>query len=223
MNDTPLNLTGTDTAAKEETLLQAFAGLAPGGALQALCDSDPQPLLATLQATYWGGFDWHPLENGPEQWRVLLRRLPGSGGTRGLKEFMTTDHQQCDALYAEAENAAQAGELNEARQRFLSFDTSMQHHFRMEEEGFFPAFEQATGMTQGPTTVMRMEHRQMLGVIAQMRQAMGQNDLPAWVRAGSTLMVLMRQHNIKEEQMLYPMGEMHLEGVDPLLKAMQRL
>ncbi|MBF0417763.1 MAG: hemerythrin domain-containing protein [Magnetococcales bacterium] len=134
---------------------------------------------------------------------------------------MGFDHERCDELYAEMENAAQSGDLGATRERFTAFQVAMVHHFDMEEKQFFPAFEQATGMTQGPTMVMRMEHRQMLGVMGQMGQALAGGDVNGVSRAASTLIVLMRQHNIKEEQMLYPMGDMHLGDVQPLLKAMQ--
>ncbi|MBF0614078.1 MAG: DUF2249 domain-containing protein [Magnetococcales bacterium] len=222
MNNTVLDLTGLNPAAREERLTSAFAQLLAGASLEAGSDHDPSDLLTAFQSRFWGSYDWHPLENGPPAWRFVLHRV-AQAGPRGIGAFMTFDHDRCDELYAALENAAHAGDLETTRSLFGAFETGMTHHFNMEEQRFFPAFEQATGMTQGPTTVMRMEHRQMLGVIAQMKQALQQNDTAAVARAGSTLMVLMRQHNIKEEQMLYPMGDMHLGDVQPLLKSMQAL
>ncbi|GAB0058178.1 hypothetical protein SIID45300_02522 [Candidatus Magnetaquicoccaceae bacterium FCR-1] len=220
MNNTVLNLTGVDDATRLERLNAGFASLTEGNALELIGDASLATLLEPFQASNWGKFDWLPLENGPARWRVAVRRVPG-GRIRRISEFMGFDHERCDALYAEMENAAQAGELETTRQRFAAFQVAMTHHFDMEEKRFFPAFEQTTGMTQGPTMVMRMEHRQMLGVIGQMGQAVASGDVSGVTRSASTLMVLMRQHNIKEEQMLYPMGDMHLGDVQPLLKAMQ--
>ncbi|MBF0191848.1 MAG: hemerythrin domain-containing protein [Magnetococcales bacterium] len=177
--------------------------------------------LRSLQESRWGAFDWRPLEKGPERWRVRLSRVAAGGKPRGIGAFLGEDHEWCDTLYAAMENAAISGDMEKARGLFGEFEVGMAHHFNMEETVFFPAFEQATGMTQGPTMVMRMEHRQMLGVIAQMRQALDQGDGSGVTRGASTLMVLMRQHNIKEEQMLYPMGDMHLGNVQPLLQTMQ--
>lgn len=221
MNATLLNLTGLDPTAKLEKLVGAFNQLANNASLEATTDTDPSPLLTAFQAQLWGEFNWHPLEDGPEQWRMVLQRL--SHRARGLAEFMTYDHHRCDELYAAAENVAQAGDIEATKKLFGAFETGMLHHFDMEEKRFFPAFEQATGMTQGPTMVMRMEHRQMIGVIAQMRQAALAEDMGGVVRAGTTLMVLMRQHNIKEEQMLYPMGEMHIGNMENLLREMQAI
>ncbi|MEO5345445.1 MAG: hemerythrin domain-containing protein [Magnetococcus sp. YQC-9] len=220
MDNTILNLTGLDDAARLEKLQGAFGALADDAMLEVVADVSLAALLSAFQASLWGQYDWMPLENGPGQWRVALRRVPG-GRMRGIGGFMGYDHERCDELYAALENAAQEGNADSTRQLFAAFKVAMEHHFDMEEKRFFPAFEQATGMTQGPTMVMRMEHRQLLGVIGQMGQAAAQGDVAGVARAGSTLMVLMRQHNIKEEQMLYPMGDMHLGDVQPLLKEMQ--
>ncbi|MBF0212732.1 MAG: hemerythrin domain-containing protein [Magnetococcales bacterium] len=219
MNTTRLDLTGLTPDAQQERLIGAFQELADGTTLEVMGDAPLSQGLRALQERHWGTFDWHPLENGPTRWRVGLQRLPGK--KRGIGDFLGMDHERCDTLFAALENAAQSGELETAQELFGVFETGMVHHFDMEEKRFFPAFEQATGMTQGPTMVMRMEHRQMLGVIGQMRQAIQQGDLSGITRGGSTLMVLMRQHNIKEEQMLYPMGDMHLGEVQPLLREMQ--
>ncbi len=223
MNATELNVTGLDTTEKQEKIMSAFESLSPDSSLHIQDTTTLQPLLPMCQDKFWGELDWHPLENGPSRWQVVLHRQPRPLKARGLAEFMTYDHHRCDELYAAMENAAQAGDLATTEPLFKAFETGMAHHFNMEETKFFPAFEEATGMTQGPTMVMRMEHRQMLGVIGQMRQAMENKDLSGLIRGGTTLMVLMRQHNIKEEQMLYPMGEMHLGDVAQLLKTMQAL
>ena len=72
----------------------------------------------------------------------------------------------------------------------------------------FPAFEQATGMNgMGPTAVMRMEHEQMRGVLSQMEQEASRGDYDALSDHGDTLQMLIQQHNVKEEGMLYPMCE----------------
>ncbi|MBF0144932.1 MAG: hemerythrin domain-containing protein [Magnetococcales bacterium] len=142
---------------------------------------------------------------------------------RGIGEFLGADHRRCDELFIELENAVQANDSARAQTLFSRFTVGMEHHFAMEEEVFFPAFEQATGMTQGPTMVMRVEHRQMRGLIGQAAQAMAQGKLEGVGRACATLMILMRQHNIKEEQMLYPMADQHLGGtVDGLVRSMQK-
>ena len=82
----------------------------------------------------------------------------------------------------------------------------------------FPAFEAATGMTDsGPTFVMRMEHEQMRGLLEQMGTALERGDHDALLDQGDTLLMLIQQHNQKEEGMLYPMSERALASEWPAL------
>jgi hemerythrin-like domain-containing protein len=66
-------------------------------------------------------------------------------------------------------------------------------------------FEDRTGMTAGPTVVMRSEHAQMNELLDALSQAMAARDADAYLGYAETLLMLIRQHNIKEEQILYPM------------------
>jgi hemerythrin-like domain-containing protein len=86
----------------------------------------------------------------------------------------------------------------------------MLHHFAMEEEVMFPAFETRTGMKQGPTSVMRSEHRQMTDLFDSMAGAIASKDTNAYLGDADTLLIIMQQHNVKEEQMLYPMADRSL-------------
>ena len=85
----------------------------------------------------------------------------------------------------------------------------------MEEAILFPAFEEVTGMTQGPTMVIRAEHIQMNGVLAQIKESLEIDDPDTILGAGETLLMLIQQHNMKEEGMLYPMVDQHLTDQVP--------
>ncbi|MEW6253979.1 MAG: hemerythrin domain-containing protein, partial [Planctomycetota bacterium] len=85
----------------------------------------------------------------------------------------------------------------------------------------FPAFEERTGMRAGPTQVMRMEHAQMRELIDAMAQAVDAGDAERFLGLSETLNVLMQQHNLKEENMLYPMSDRTLgEERERVLDAM---
>ena len=75
----------------------------------------------------------------------------------------------------------------------------------MEEEVIFPTLEQRTGQTTGPTQVMRMEHEQMRQLLSDMEEALAREDRDQYLGFAETLMVTTQQHNMKEEQILYPM------------------
>jgi len=129
-----------------------------------------------------------------------------------ISEFMTSEHRRCDDIFVQAENHAAKGDLESTSHYFKDFETQMNIHFEQEEQILFPAFESATGQTMGPTQVMRMEHQQMLTLFADMSQAITENRLKTYLGLSETFLVLMQQHNLKEEQMLYPMSDQALSG-----------
>jgi len=138
-----------------------------------------------------------------------------------IKEFLTQDHRACDEAFAQMEESV-AQKSHDAIAKFEGFHAAMMHHFDMEEKVMFPAFEEKTGMTQGPTQVMRMEHEQMRKLMTQMVEAIGTNDTNKFFGLSETLMILMQQHNMKEEQMLYTMAQQHLGAdADVLIKEME--
>jgi hemerythrin-like domain-containing protein len=128
---------------------------------------------------------------------------------------MTRDHRDCDAQFATAESAAANGDWPAAQRAIDAFRTAMERHFRLEEEALFPAFERHTGMTQGPTEVMRLEHAEMRGLFERLGAAAAGADADEFLGLGETLNLLVQQHNMKEEQVLYALLDEALgaEGV----------
>jgi len=99
----------------------------------------------------------------------------------------------------------------------------MRTHLGNEEELLFPAFEAATGMTKaGPTFVMRSEHEQMRALLGRMQAAVERGDLRELLDQGDTLLLLIGQHNSKEEGMLYPLAERALAARWPEIRARLR-
>ena len=128
-----------------------------------------------------------------------------------IKEFLTADHSKCDDLFAKMEE--KAGEsLTAARELCQDFRNETERHFQMEERVMFLEFENKTGMTQGPTAMMRQEHTQMRALMSQMLEAIDADNKDKFFGLSETLMILLQQHNMKEEQMLYPMVQQYLSG-----------
>jgi hemerythrin-like domain-containing protein len=141
-----------------------------------------------------------------------------------ILEFMGSDHHACDDLFASAEEAVAKKDWNSARSLFDRFQAAMAHHLAMEEEVLFPAFEARTGMSMGPTQVMRSEHVQMRGLIADMGGAVVESDQDSYLGLSETLNMLMQQHNLKEENVLYPMTDQVLGGErDDLIRSMEAI
>ncbi len=122
-----------------------------------------------------------------------------------ILEFMRDDHRACDHLYAEAESALLNKDGEKAKILFEQFLTSTLHHFDMEEKELFITFEKRTGMMGGPTQMMRYEHQQLRSLIESMRLALNENRTNDFFGIGESMMIMLQQHNMKEEQMLYPM------------------
>lgn len=127
-----------------------------------------------------------------------------------IPDYMTAKHRHCDEVFAEAESAVAEGNWALAKQKWQDFSGELEAHIQAEETILFPLFERATGMTSGPTQVMRMEHEQMRMLAKELEQALSANKKEEYLGLSETMIVLTQQHNMKEESMLYPMSEMHL-------------
>ena len=138
-----------------------------------------------------------------------------------IHSYMHDDHRACDDAFVAAEAAVVAKNWDEARAAWQRFRTGLLGHFGMEEEVLFPQIEQASGMAGGPTEVMRMDHAQMRAMLPLFETALEAGDGDAFLGHSQTMMVLMQQHNMKEEQVLYPMADQLLPEGAAVVQAMQ--
>lgn len=142
-----------------------------------------------------------------------------------ISSYMKEQHRECDTLFAKAEEAIAAKNWEDANTDFLAFANDTLRHFKSEEEALFPAFEEATGMTEGPTQVMRYEHEQVRGLIGNMAEAIENEDRDTALSLCESIMILLQQHNMKEEQMLYAMCDRQLppQTKETTLEAIQKV
>lgn len=127
-----------------------------------------------------------------------------------LSNTMQHDHARCDALFADAEGAAERADWAACQRCVAQLRQALLSHFAIEEDVIFPSFEAHTGMTEGPTRVMRGEHVQMRALIGVLLASAERKDPDAFADAAETLLILMQQHNMKEENILYPMCDQAL-------------
>ncbi len=138
----------------------------------------------------------------------------------GASTFFTTDHARCDELWARVESSVEANDTKRALGNWRAFDAATRRHLAMEEEVIFPALDEATGMRgRGPVAVMRHEHAQMRALLDHMGVLADGRDLRGVLDQGDSLMMLIQQHNAKEEGVLYPMVDAALGPVWPRLAA----
>jgi hemerythrin-like domain-containing protein len=139
-----------------------------------------------------------------------------------VKTYLTEEHRQCDELYAKVEKLIQEDNWDNVLEAFDAFKKATLLHFKKEEDILFPAFEETTGIVMGPTQVMRMEHTQAKELIDRMEKAIKERNKNTFLSLGDTFMVLIQQHNMKEEQILYPMCDQHLI-ISDIIESMERL
>ena len=135
-----------------------------------------------------------------------------------IRDLLAADHRQCDDCFVAVERSVARSAWDDARAEFGRFSEAMLRHFDAEEAILFPAFEAQTGMSMGPTQVMRSEHGQMRDLLAAAKEALDSRDEDDYSGTAETLLIMMQQHNMKEENILYPMCDQHLAAQrEPLL------
>ncbi|MCP4209843.1 MAG: hemerythrin domain-containing protein [Halieaceae bacterium] len=132
-----------------------------------------------------------------------------------ITELMTDDHHACDDVFANLERLVQTGDWSKTQQEAADFIRLMERHFGVEENILFPAIENATGMTMGPTEVMRMEHVQMRQLFEELKESIEAADAESVLGVTETILVMMQQHNAKEESVLYTLADHTLGEASP--------
>jgi len=129
-----------------------------------------------------------------------------------ISNYLEKDHHRCDALFAQMEASIVDENWEQAERVFQAFQQALEQHLSMEERILFPAFEKAIGTCNGPTHVMRAEHQQMRNLVSLMQGAVGKHRPGEFFDHDDTLRIIMGQHNLKEEAILYAMTDRVLSG-----------
>jgi uncharacterized protein (DUF2249 family)/iron-sulfur cluster repair protein YtfE (RIC family) len=216
-------------------IFKTFDDLTPGEAFILMNDHEPKPLLYQFQFERTGIFEWSPLEEGPEVWRVEIKKRDTlNGSARAVGEFLKTDHRRLDKIFSDHHRPAiETREWVEGLKAFTEFQTGLRRHIRMEEEVLFSEFEERSGIREGgPTDVMRMEHQEIMAIMDDIRRiteatvnnpAEGVTLTKDLKYLGQSLAQLLYTHNQKEERILYPHSDtmMSEEERDAVVRKMQ--
>lgn len=204
----------------EDHARTVLGGLAPGASV-VLVGEDPRALLAEMEDEEPGRFEWSLLEDGAERTRLEVRRR--APGPRSITGYLQSDHRRLDAIVPDVERLAEAGDFATAAARFAEFVCGLGWHIDVEEQVLFPFFEAKTGMSGGPTVVMRAEHRDIRDRMDGVTRALETRQLPDVRGALGELMTLLSSHNLKEERMLYPMTDRAIDTVEAQERFVSRL
>lgn len=127
-------------------------------------------------------------------------------------DYLVCDHKRCDDLFARVETSVALKEWQQAENDFQLFDNALVRHIRVEESVLFPAFEKAIRGSGAPIAMLRVEHQRVRAVIDRLYDALCRYDPVDFILHTETFTLLMQQHNMKEEDMLYPLLDRILGG-----------
>ncbi len=86
-----LNVTLLEPRLKHPTIFSRFDALPPGGSLVILNDHDPKPLYYQLLGERGDVFEWEYLEQGPQWWRVHIRKRGDAEPGETLGQITASD------------------------------------------------------------------------------------------------------------------------------------
>ncbi|MRX10147.1 hemerythrin domain-containing protein [Pseudoduganella sp. FT25W] len=141
-----------------------------------------------------------------------------------IATYLDQDHRRCDDQYSMAESDVILRNWEAASDHFGTFLSMFYRHLDKEERILFPRLDHALGNGYGPTVVMRAEHRQMRAMLLEMKIAIDRHDCEAFFGQGDMLRILMRQHSLKEEGILYPQADFVLaKQADAVVASMENI
>jgi uncharacterized protein (DUF2249 family)/hemerythrin-like domain-containing protein len=184
---------------RKATVLAAFDRMAAGDSILVDGPQPPIEVLRALQNERRGQFDWAPVDH-PPCWRIELSRRPGPAGPR-LADTLAWEHTRLAELQRLVLAAIRANDLPEARHHFVIFERRLNRHIHFEEEVLFPEFERRAG-PNGPTAVMRAEHREIRMMLEHTGRALYGTRTEAEEECVSLLARLDR-HDFDEEAAFY--------------------
>lgn len=199
----------------------AVEALRPGDAL-VLAGEEPRELLDELEEEEPGRFEWSLLEDREDLTRLEVRRRKDEG-PRTVTGYLQADHRRLDAIVPAVERLADAGSFAAARARFGEFACGLGWHIDVEEQLLFPFFEAKTGMSRGPTAVMREEHADIRERMKRVAAALDAGDAASMRAALGELTTTLTAHNLKEEHMLYPMTDRAIDTFEGQERFVQRI
>jgi len=120
-----------------------------------------------------------------------------------ISEFYEKDHDQLDELFKTFQRLKRS-DFAKAKEAFEAFRIGLQRHIVWEEDLLFPLWEKKTGrFEEGPTVVMRVEHRQIKQQLEAIHGKAGEQN-PDSDKEEQALLDLLGSHNRKEERAFYP-------------------
>jgi len=85
------------------------------------------------------------------------------------------------------------------------------HSLNKEEKALFPEIEKFIPREGGPTGMMIMEHKELVGLIKDFKENLKVKDFEKLNEIGNNILFILRPHIDKENNVLFMMADMHLD------------
>jgi len=120
-----------------------------------------------------------------------------------VQTSFAANHHRLDGLFADVQRWKRT-DFARAKECFKQFQLGLQRHIVWEESILFRLFEQKTGMVHnGPTEVMRRQHRQIGALLEAVHEKVRNHD-PNSENQVWALLAALAVHNEKEDKIFYP-------------------
>lgn len=86
------------------------------------------------------------------------------------------------------------------------------HSLNKEEKALFPEIEKFIPREGGPTGMMMIEHKELVGLIKDFKEKLEIREFEKLNESGNNIFSILRLHIDKENNMLFMIADMHLDG-----------
>jgi uncharacterized protein (DUF2249 family) len=184
------------------TVLDAFDRLAEDASLLLAADRNPGEILEGLWRERPRSFDWFPLRQGPDRWRIrIVKRTPA---VRRLTDVQRSDHRRLDGLFRWAVALAREGRRTEAADRVEEALFGLMRHVGVEETILYPEFERRSPKLAVVPAALRREHRRLNAWLDRLIDSILSGRLASLESTLEVLADILDMHFRKEEEVLYP-------------------
>src|SRR5215469_3235364 len=116
--------------------------------------------------------------------------------------LLNHEHERLDKLFFQFRDLMES-DRTQARNAFQDFDSDLREHIKFEEQTLFPLYEEQFALNgEGPTDIMRLEHRIIQQLLAELDRKL---ESVAFDVAAEQIVPLdlLRNHNNREESAIY--------------------
>ncbi|MEC4723644.1 hemerythrin domain-containing protein [Noviherbaspirillum sp. CPCC 100848] len=129
-----------------------------------------------------------------------------------LFDKLLSDHGRCERHLEALSKSVADKDWNLAAQYCAHFSESFIGHIEEEESSFFSCLRQSVKGCDWFLDDLRMDHVRLKALLTRMLQAVHDKNAEGFYLHAESLLILMRDHSVKEEDILYPAVQRRLQN-----------